>query len=100
MLRGAALGRVCAAFWAARLRPVLPLVRTAFVAARCRAAAPRVRAELRACLARFLGDAAECLSRLSACDVARERLAEGFCLLGLWPLRISFSAFFGCSRVS
>jgi hypothetical protein len=53
------------------------VVRTALRAAAFRAPAPRPRAALLACRDRFAGEAAECPSRFSARDTARERVLDG-----------------------
>src|SRR5690242_5537477 len=86
----AALRSCClvrAAFWAARLRPAARFVRTAFIAARLRSARPRVRAELLACCASDLREAAFRGSRFNASDTARDRRADGLRRRELWPLR-------------
>lgn len=66
-----------AAFCAAFFNPDLPFVRTAFIAASCRDELLRRFAALCACRERLFRDAAERPSRLSAVEVARERLADG-----------------------
>jgi hypothetical protein len=55
----------------------MPFVLTALRAERLRAAVPRRRAELRACSASDLFDAAPRPSRFKAALVARERVREG-----------------------
>ena len=69
------------------LRHARFLVRLAFVAAFRRAADPRLPAAVFACRDKDASEAAECPFRFRARLVARERRAEGFRRLWLWPLR-------------
>ena len=69
---------VFTAFLAAWLRPVAPLVRTAFAAAPLRLLALRLRAAERVCFDNALREAVDFGSRFSALVVARDRFADVF----------------------
>lgn len=85
-----------AALRAARRMPAFPLVRVVFSADWWRDWLARRRATVRACIDKFVGDAAEWASRLNAFKVARERTREGLRFAATLPFCASRRA---CSHV-